>query len=193
MPERLDQRTTPPAEKVDISSERISAQTFLHLQSQTPHTATHIGMARCNPDPHAGRDRNHPRNAASTRRKAARFTSLPTRTCRPSPSSISIKPDGSRTGGAEEAARMVDVGSGVSDIVTGMNSGISGATRTPSRAWRRQVKTKLSQTLWRAATAPIRAPGSRVSATMRSLSIVLHRRRRSRPVITSITPSIATP
>jgi hypothetical protein len=37
-------------------------------------------MARCDPDPHAGRHRDHPRNAASTRRKAARFTSLPTRT-----------------------------------------------------------------------------------------------------------------
>src|ERR1700710_2162774 len=116
MPERLDQRTAPPAENVDIASERISAQTFLHLQSQTPHAAAHIGMARCNPDPHAGRDRDHLRNAARTRRKAARFTSLPARTCQPSPRSISIKPDGGRTGDGEEAARMVDVGSGVSDI-----------------------------------------------------------------------------
>jgi hypothetical protein len=134
MPERLDQRTAPAAENVDIASERIPAQTFLHLQSQTPHAAAHIGMARCDPDPHTGRDRNHLRNAASTRRNAAKFTSLPTRTCRPSPSSISIKPDGGRTGGGEEAGRMVDAGSGVSDIVTGMKTGISGATKTPSRA-----------------------------------------------------------
>jgi hypothetical protein len=81
MPKRLDQRTRAPTENVNVASKRIPAQTFLHLQSQTPHPTAHIGMTRRNPDPHSGRKRDQPRNAVSTRRNAARLTSLPTRTC----------------------------------------------------------------------------------------------------------------
>jgi hypothetical protein len=143
MPQGLNQRTPAPAENVNVASERIPSQALRHLQGQTPHAATHVGIARCDPNPHAGRDRDHPRNAVSTRRNAARFTSLPTRTCRPLPSSISIRPDGSRAGGGETSDCAVVLvasgGGGASNIVTGTNTGISGATRTPSRACRRQV------------------------------------------------------
>ena len=37
MPKRLNQRTAPSAKNVDIAGERITAETFLHLQGQTPH------------------------------------------------------------------------------------------------------------------------------------------------------------
>ena len=134
MPQGLKQRTAAPAEDVNVARERITSQSLLHLQGQTPHAATHVGMSGCDPDPHAGRNRDHPRNAVSTRRNAARFTSLPTRTCRPLPSSISIRPDGGRTGGGDESDRAVAVGGGVSNIFTGMKTGISGATRTPYQA-----------------------------------------------------------
>ena len=77
---------------------------------------------------------------------------------------------------------------------TGTNKGLSGAGPSrPSRAWRRHVNSRHSQTPWRAATARIIEPGSLVSATIRTLSCRLHRRRRSGPVMISTTPSINRP
>lgn len=101
-----------------------------------------------------------------------------------------------RIGGAESEAGLdgTDTVGVVSIICTGMNIAMSdAAVSTPSRTCRRQVNRRLSQTSWRAATARIATPGSRVSATMRNLSAVLQRRRPSRPVMISITPSIDTP
>jgi hypothetical protein len=106
----------------------------------------------------------------------------------------------SRLIGADEAERaarvdvsIVAVGA-TSIMCTGMNTGISDvAVSASSRTCRRHVNSRLSQTPWCAATARIAVPGSRVSATKRSLSAVLHRRRRSRPVMISTTPSINTP
>jgi hypothetical protein len=40
MPQGLNKRTAAPAENVYIARERITAETFLHLQGQTPHAAT---------------------------------------------------------------------------------------------------------------------------------------------------------
>jgi hypothetical protein len=50
---------------------------------------------------------------------------------------------------------------------------------------------RLSQTSWRAAAGADRTPDSCASATMRNLSAVLQRRRPSRPVMISTTPSSA--
>ncbi len=57
----------------------------------------------------------------------------------------------------------------------------------------RPVNSKLSQTPCRAATSRIVAPGSLVSATRPSLPRGLQRRRLSRPVIISTTPSVESP
>ena len=58
---------------------------------------------------HTGRDWDHPRNAINTRRRASRLTSLPTRTRRPSPSSISIR-------SASVRSRLISGGDFVSNI-----------------------------------------------------------------------------
>ena len=59
---------------------------------------------------------------------------------------------------------------------------VSGRPRSAATL-RRHVKSKLSQMPCRVATARTRTPDSCVSATIRSLSSMLHRRRRSRPVM----------
>ena len=195
MPDRLDERSTAAPKNEDIPGEWIPSEPLLHLQSEATHTAAHISVTRCDPNSNTCRNGDHSRNAANTRRRAPRLTSLPTRTCRPLPSSISISPDAGvdRVDGAGRGAASDGmVARGAAIICTGMNIDMSGdAVSTPSRTCRRQVNRRLSQTSWRAATARIAAPGSCVSATMRNLSAVLQRRRPSRPVMISAThPSI---
>src|SRR4051794_1610103 len=62
MPDRLDQRTAASTEDKNVTGERISSQTFLHLQCQAPHPAAHIGVTRRDPDTRTAGDRDH-RNA----------------------------------------------------------------------------------------------------------------------------------
>src|ERR1700712_2171895 len=101
MPKRLKQRTIAATKHEDIARKRVTAEPFLHQQRQSRHTTAHVGVARRQPNPHGAGNRDHSRNAASTRRNAARFTSLPTRTCRPLPSSISITLDGAADRGPD--------------------------------------------------------------------------------------------
>ena len=92
MPENLDQPGLAAAEHVQVAAVRIALQALLDQECQAVHALAHAGDAGRHPDPHARRDGDHPRKAASTRRRAAKLTSLPTRTWRPSLSSISIMP-----------------------------------------------------------------------------------------------------
>src|SRR4051794_36651143 len=155
MPDRLDQRSAAPTEDVDVAREGISPEAFLHLQCQAPHAAPHVGVTRGDPDPDTRSDRDHPRRAASTRRRAARFTSLPTRTCCPLPNSISISPGAAAARGGVAGLLGLAVDDDAASIMcTGMNTGTSrGGVSTPCCAWRRHVNRRLSQTLCRAATA----------------------------------------
>ncbi len=152
---------------------------------------------RRQPHPHAGGDRDH--RAAPPARAAARPGS---RRCPPGPGGR--RPARSRSGPLGRRAGAVPAASGESadgpaarsggsSICTGTNTGISAAVSTPvthlpppgeHQALAHAVPRRDRRT---------RAPGSCVSATMRSLSSVLQRRRRSRPVMISTTPSIATP
>jgi hypothetical protein len=73
---------------------------------------------------------------------------------------------------------------------TGSSAAGGRATRIPSRTCRRQVNNSPGYTPCRAATSVTRTPGSFVSTAMRSFSSILQRRRRSRPVMTSIVPPV---
>src|SRR3954447_4393408 len=76
------------------------------------------------------------------------------------------------------------------NIRTGTNVAGGGATNRPSRTCRRHVNNRPGYTPCRAATSVTRAPGSSVSATIRSFSSIDQRRRRSRPVMISIAPPL---
>jgi hypothetical protein len=131
--------------------------------------------------PHPGRKRDHPRNAVSTRRNAAKLTSLPARTYRPWPSSISIKPDDGPSRRGDELDRAGTVGCGASNICTEMKTGTRVRPEHPLEPDGANYNIRLSQMPWRVETPLIRAPGSCVSATMSRLSATLRHRRRSRP------------
>ncbi|MDB5377094.1 MAG: Integrase catalytic region [Rubritepida sp.] len=60
---------------VEITSMRIARQRRLHLQGQAVHAPTHVRVTGGKPDPHAGRNWDHRRNADNTRRSAAASTS----------------------------------------------------------------------------------------------------------------------
>jgi hypothetical protein len=166
MPKNLQKITAASPKNVEVSGVRVACQSLLNLQCKAVHAAAHVGRPSRQPDPHTRGDRDHPRNAVNTRRNAARLTSLPTRTWRPSPSSISIRPerDGGRAAADEDPSsrwgRPALEGGAASCICTGTKTANSGATRRPSRTWRRQLNTRLSQTPCRAATSLTRAPGS---------------------------------
>ncbi len=73
-----------------------------------------------------------------------------------------------------------------SSMRTGMNSAGDGGTNAPFRTCRRQVNNRPGYIPCRAATSVTRAPGSLLSATIRSFCSTDHCRRRSRPVMISI-------
>src|ERR1700687_2363743 len=81
MPDDLDQIATATSEDEQIAGMGIAPQRFLDLKSQSIHAAPHIGSPDRQPDPHAGRNRDHRRsNTSSTRRSACASTAPPTRT-----------------------------------------------------------------------------------------------------------------
>ena len=127
-------------------------------------------------------DRDHPRNAASTRRNAAALASRPTRIVVPSTSAISIETsvaDGDLAGRGGSAA----IGSGIS--WTGRNCTPAAGASAPLRTCRRQFHSSPRLTSCRRATSAKHAPGTSSSATMRSFSSSRQRRRRSTPVMIS--------
>jgi hypothetical protein len=66
MPDNLDQIAAAPAEDIKIAGMRIPAQRLLNLQSETLHSATHIGPADRQPNPNLARDRGHETPSAFT-------------------------------------------------------------------------------------------------------------------------------
>ena len=53
-------------ENVEVSGMRIAMQHLLDLDRQAVHAAPHVGVADCQPNAHAGRDRDHRRDSALT-------------------------------------------------------------------------------------------------------------------------------
>lgn len=105
-----------------MSAIGIAAQRLLNDQRQARIALAHVGMAGDEPDPRVRRDRDHRRNALTTRTKAEASTSAPTMILSPVESVISIRP---MVSGADESAI-----AGVDVIVTGKIAG--GEPPTPS-------------------------------------------------------------
>jgi hypothetical protein len=136
MPENLGEIPPATPENETITTMWIAPETLLNLQGQPLHTTAHVSMTGRDPDPASRRNGNQDRSAVSTRRNAARFTSRPTRTCRPSPSPISIKSDrvSERVDDARPDAVVDDIGFiGVSNTCTGTNAGVPLSRKVPSR------------------------------------------------------------
>ena len=72
---------------------------------------------------------------------------------------------------------------------TRRNDAGGSSRNVPRRTCARQFHSNPRLTSLRSATCAKHAPGSSASATILSLSVMLHRRRRSRPVMISILPS----
>ena len=70
MPKNLQKITATSPKNIEITLMRIAFQDLLNLQRQTVHAAAHVGRPSRQPDPHTRGDRDHLRNAPSTRRKA---------------------------------------------------------------------------------------------------------------------------
>src|SRR5580692_4296318 len=92
--------------------------------------------------------------------------------------------------GAADAARATGAGSGTS-VMIGTKSGVAvsvGLAATVAMFWhaaRRQPNTCCEQTCQRRATSDTRAPGTRLSSTIRAFSSADQRRRRPGPTSTS--------
>ena len=112
MPDDLGEVPSAAPKNEKIATVWVTLKTLLNLQGQAAHSTTHVRVTCRDPNPAARWNGNQDRNAVSTRRSAARFTSRPTRTCRPSPSSISIKSDrgSERADGARSASLVDDIG-----------------------------------------------------------------------------------
>lgn len=135
MPEDLGEIPPATPENETIATVWIASKTLLNLQSQPLHATAHVSMTGRDPDSASHRNGDQDRSAVSTRRNAARFTSRPTRTCHPSPSSISIRSD--RVFELLDDARfnslVDDIGViGVSKTCTGTNAGVPLSRKVPS-------------------------------------------------------------
>src|ERR1700733_583611 len=134
MPDDFGEVASAPPKNEQIATVRIASQTLLNLQSQPPHATAHVGVTSRDPDTTTRWSGDHDRSAVSTRRNAARFTSRPTRTRRPSPSSISIRSDrvSERVEGARSTSLADDIGNnGASNTRTGTNAGVAASCKVP--------------------------------------------------------------
>src|SRR3954447_19126429 len=133
VPENLQKVASAPTEHVKVATMGIAPQRLLYLKRQTIHTTTHVCDARREPHPHTRRWNNHPRSTNITRRSAARFTSLPTRTRLPSGRLISICPSFSGSTGNAGAELTAD-GAGPLTTCTGRNADTAARVSRPRRA-----------------------------------------------------------
>jgi hypothetical protein len=137
MPDDLGEVPSAASENEKIATMGVTLETLLNLQGQPPHASAHVGMTGRDPDPATRWNGDQDRSAVSTRRNAARFTSRPTRTCRPSPSSISIRSErgGERVDDDARSDPLADVSVFIdaSNTRTGTYAGVSISRKVPSR------------------------------------------------------------
>ena len=164
-------------------------QRLLNLQGKTVHPTPHVRRTGRQPDTNAGRRNNHRRSTAITRRSVAKPTSCPTLIDVPSGSVISILPSGTCS------VPLADDGStcpppspfaGSLIVRTGKKTGGASDLSTPRRTWLRQFHSSPRLISYLRAISAMPKPGCSVSATIRSFSSRLQRRRRSTPVMISI-------
>jgi hypothetical protein len=91
VPEDFGEIAATSAEDVKIARVRIALQLLLHLKRQALHSATHVRVARRDPDPTSRRHRDHDRNAFKVAAITAEGASAPIRTRTPF-NSTSITP-----------------------------------------------------------------------------------------------------
>src|SRR5258706_7581363 len=177
VPKNFDQPAAPAAKHEKLPAVRIALELLLHQERQAIEAPPHVGGARRQPHPDAGRKRDHDRrsfaiSAATAADTAAASTAPVIRTRVPPASSISITPTGSGD---------LDAGA-ASMICTGTNPDTA-TCRVHS--WRRHLYNWLGWSPASRASADTTAFGLSEAATRRSFSAELHRRRRSTDVITS--------
>src|SRR5215211_1551471 len=93
MPKNLGQIAAATAEYEEIAAMGVALETLLNLQGQPQHAASHVRMARRDPDPTGRWNRDHRRSrTCSTRARAVASTLLSTMTRRSLPTTITIRP-----------------------------------------------------------------------------------------------------
>ena len=126
MPDDLQKVTSTSAKDEQMAGMRILLQRLLDEEGQGRKTLPHIGMAGRKPDPHARRNRDHPRPSSATiiRTSAAGSTSVLTRTVRPPAIRISIVPGfaGAMAAGKDGAAKATGTKAGIG--VSGVSSAL---------------------------------------------------------------------
>ena len=145
-------------------------------------------MARCQPNPHAVRYRDHRRpKTSSTRPSASASTLASTQMRLPPPRSISIKPifraaERTECGGVCAVASCMTTRDDA-DVATwtGIRRGTAGAPSPSTLASRRQTKIRDRETPCLRATSETFAPGAKLSSVIRAFSSSDQRRRRSTP------------
>jgi hypothetical protein len=148
VPNDFDQVASAASKDVEIAAVRITLQLLLHQQRKAVEAASHIRVPGGKPYSHIARDRDHRRSStSSTRASAAASTLASTRTRRPPPRWISIRPlrppgQGRGCSVVVELAASVDE----SAIRTAAKRGATGAISWFARDCRRQVNTKLAET-----------------------------------------------
>src|SRR5829696_8383324 len=94
MPEHFDQISTPAPKDKQMACVRITPECLLHEQRQAIEAFAHVRVARGEPHPHAGRNRDHRRPARipSTATTVARSTGPAIRTRPPAHSTSTTPP-----------------------------------------------------------------------------------------------------
>ena len=115
MPEDFGEIAATSAEDVEIARVRIALQLLLNLKRQALHAATHVRVARRDPDATSRRYRDHDRNAFKVAAITTEGASALIRT-RTSFSSTSTTPEPQPCDGGN-----VDGAGGVVSIITGEN------------------------------------------------------------------------
>src|ERR1035437_6557321 len=185
MPQNLGQIAAATAEYEKIAAVGIALETLLNLQGQSLHAASHVGVARRDPDPTARWNRDHRRcRTCSTGARAAASTLVSTMTRRSLPTTITIRP-------RARAASIVGAVSAAATTITGTKPACCASGPVGSgRNERRHVTSNERDMPWRLAVEDIARGVCRLSMTIRSFSSSDQRRRRPVSTISSRSTSV---
>jgi hypothetical protein len=181
----VEELTTDAAERPSFEDRQIAVGAILRQGGERMCTFAKINRPRRQQHASSSGDIDHDREAeARTARNTAvnwAASSMPDETRTTAPASLTSIPD------AVDAARGTVV-AGMASLTIGTKLGVVVVPATLGKSWRmvrRQPKTCCEQICQRRATSDTRAPGTRVSATIRAFSSADQRRRRPGPVRTS--------
>ena len=163
---------------------RIGFQSFLNLQRQTWKAAPHVGVARCQPHPDTGWDRNHGLafRMARMRAKTCGSISGAIRSVRPPSKTTSIRD--AENGGRDQAGNdfgrtsfATACGTGDCAVVNATGTNTCDVEIEAAAASFRQRYSKLCATPLLRAMAEMLTPGTEASSTIRCFSTGLQIRR----------------